>query len=329
MNRATFLDELALQRPVVQAGMAGGVDRGELAGAVSAAGGLGTVGMMGVSAFAQALADARRRAGARPVAANLLVPFIRRGHVERAADDAALTVLHGGISRRWTSALRQRGARVLITVGTREQAIRAIAAGANGLVVQGIEAGGHLVGTEPVTSALPRILEVAGELPVLAAGGVAEAADVRRLLDLGAVAAIAGTRFLLTEESAAHPQYKRRVMGSQQTLATQLFGLGWPLLHRVVPNQATERWCARSELGPVYARLLARASAPIGRLAPLEAMGSLAAWQRPALPLFSPALPLAGMPDSAVERTALYAGETARRLQDIIPAEEAVLRLTP
>jgi hypothetical protein len=58
-------------------------------------------------------------------------------------------------------------------------------------------------------------------------------------------------------------------------------------------------------------------------------MGSLAAWQRPALPLFSPALPLAGMPDSAVERTALYAGETARRLQDIIPAEEAVLRLTP
>ena len=51
--------------------------------------------------------------------------------------------------------------------------------------------------------------------------------------------------------------------------------------------------------------------------------------QRPALPLFTPALPLAGMPERTFDAGALYAGETIHRLQDVIPAAEAVPRLTP
>jgi hypothetical protein len=58
-------------------------------------------------------------------------------------------------------------------------------------------------------------------------------------------------------------------------------------------------------------------------------MGRLAALQRPGIPLFSPALPLDGMPAAAVDRCALYAGETARRLHDVLPAAEAVERLAP
>jgi NAD(P)H-dependent flavin oxidoreductase YrpB (nitropropane dioxygenase family) len=324
------MNDLGLECPVVQAGMGGGVSGGELAGTVSAAGGLGTVGMMAPRAFAAALRDAQRRAPDRPVAANLLVPFIRQAHVDACAEaGVALVVLHGGCSLRWIGRLRRRGLTVFVTVGTQTQARAALAAHANGLVAQGLEAGGHLMGIEPIEEALPKVLDVAGDVPVLVAGGVADADDVRLLLDMGAASAIAGTRFLLTEESAAHPEYKRRVVGAERTLATLLFGVGWPLRHRVVPNAATDRWCARNELGSPVARVMGRISAPLGRLTPLDAMGRFVALQRPGLPLFTPALPLSGMPPDTIDRSALYAGETVSRLHDVIPAAEAVARLAP
>jgi nitronate monooxygenase len=325
-----FLDRFGLACPVVQAGMGGGVAGAELAGAVSAAGALGTVGMMAPSAFASALAQARRRAPGRPVAANLLVPFINRAHIRACIEgDASLVVFHGGMSSKWLHRLRERGVAVFVTVGTARTARRALAGGADGLVVQGSEAGGHLLGVEPLRLALGHVLSVAEGTPVLAAGGVADATDVRRLVDAGAAAAVAGTRFLLTQESAAHGEYKRRVMAAQKTLSTMLFGFGWPLRHRVISNSATERWCHVNELGPPIVRLANRLSAPLGRAVPLDMLGKLVVHQRPGLPLLTPALPLAGMPEHTVDSAALYAGETVRRLNDVIPAEEAVARLTP
>jgi nitronate monooxygenase len=62
---------------------------------------------------------------------------------------------------------------------------------------------------------------------------------------------------------------------------------------------------------------------------PLDMLGKLVVHQRAGLPLFTPALPLAGMPEHTVDSSALYAGETVSRLDDVIPAEEAVARLTP
>jgi NAD(P)H-dependent flavin oxidoreductase YrpB (nitropropane dioxygenase family) len=330
MDARGFLRELGVERPVVQAGMAGGVAAGELAGAVSAAGGLGTVGMMGAKAFASALAQAKRLAAGKPVAANLLVPFITAEHVRACAEaQVALVVVHGGHSRRWLDALRRRGLTVLLTVGTPRQAARALAEGVDGLVVQGVEAGGHLLGVEPVGKALSRVRDAVPGVPLLAAGGVADAGDVSRLLDLGAVGAVAGTRFLLTEESRAHDGYKQRVLGASRTLVTELFGFGWPMRHRVAPNAATERWCKGDERGYLPARLLGRLSAPVGRIAPMEQMGRLAAMQRVGLPIFSPALPLAGMPAAAVDRCALYAGETVGRIHELVPAVAALDSLSP
>lgn len=325
-----YVDRIGLEHPVVQAGMGGGVAGGALAGAVSAAGGLGTVGIMAPGAFGHALDVARQRAPGRPVAANLLVPFVRPAHIAACARArVALVVLHGALSRRWIAALSREAIPVFCSVGTRAEAVTAIDRGADGLVVQGIEAGGHLVGTRPLAEALPGVLEVAGGRPVLAAGGVADAEDVRRLLAAGATAAVAGTRFLLADESNAHPEYQRRVLAADRTLRTLLFGFGWPLPHRVVPNAATERWCAGEELGPGWVRRIGRLSAPAGRLLPLTALDPIVRRQRAGLGLFTPALPLRGMPDDSVDRTALYAGETVHRLHDVIPAAEAVRRLTP
>lgn len=323
-------ERIGLEHPVVQAGMGGGVAGGALAGAVSAAGGLGTVGIMSPQAFATALAQARRRAPGRPVAANLLVPFARRAHVEACVrEGAAVVVLHGGFAPQLVRRLRVAGIPAFQTVAGPEEARRALAQGASGLVVQGWEAGGHLVAREPLEQALPRVLAAADGAPVLGAGGVAEAHDVRRVLATGAEAAVAGTRFLLTEESGAHPAYQRRVLAAERTFATLLFGFGWPLPHRVVPNAATDRWCRASELGPNWVRRAVRLSAPLGRALPLSMLGGVLALQRPGLPLFTPAPPLAGMPTVSVDRAALYAGETTRRLHDVVPAAEALRRLVP
>lgn len=323
-----FLDRLGLDHPVVQAGMGGGLVTAELAGAVSAAGGLGTLGIMPATMFGAQLAAARERADGRPVAANLLVPFTRPTHVRACIDGAAaLVVFHGGIGRRWFGDLREAGVLTFATVGSVEQARAALAAGADGLVVQGVEAGGHLMGEEPLHTLLPRVREL-GRFPVLAAGGIAEYRDVAAVLDAGADAAVAGTRFLMTSESRAHPLYKQRVQDATRTVRTMLFGLGWPLAHRVVANAATDRWLDEAGELPAWVRAVDRASAPLSRVLPLRAGSRMASWQRAAVPLFGPALPLIGMPAAAVERTALYAGETVRRIDDVVPAQEAVARLT-
>jgi NAD(P)H-dependent flavin oxidoreductase YrpB (nitropropane dioxygenase family) len=281
--------------------------------------------------FASALEDARRWAPGRPVAANLLAPFTRRAHVDACIElGAALVVFHGGLPRRWLAPLQAAGLPVFATVGTADEARASLAAGVDGLVVQGLEAGGHLVGAEPVAAALAQVLDVAGDaVPVMAAGGVADAADVRTLLDSGACAAVAGTRFLLTDESAAHPAYQARVLTAQSTMVTTLFGVGWPMRHRVVANAATQRWCSRDELGPRWVRQISRATAVAGRHLPLSALDPLAARQRVGIPLFTPALPLAGMPAESVERSALYAGETLHRIDAVLPAEQAVAKLLP
>jgi nitronate monooxygenase len=323
-------DRLSLEHPLVQAGMGGGVAGGALAGAVSAAGGLGTVGIMAPPAFADAIRTARRRASGRPVAANLLGLFTKRAHVEACISAGAdLVVLHGGAHPAVVRRLREAGILVFDTIGTPEAAARAVAAGIDGLVVQGHEAGGHTVGVQPAVDATAAVRAAVGDLPLLAAGGVADAADVRRLLDAGADAAVAGTRFLLTDEAAAHPAYKQRVLGVTDTFVTLLFGFGWPMLHRVAPNAATRRWCAADPLGPGWVRRMEARSGPVGSAVPIGLLHHMVPLQRTATPLFSPALALPGMPASSIERTALYAGETAARITTVIPAGEAVRGLVP
>jgi hypothetical protein len=88
-------------------------------------------------------------------------------------------------------------------------------------------------------------------------------------------------------------------------------------------------WCTATEAGPAWVRRVGRLSAPVGRRLPLSAMNGIVRRQRVGLGVFSPALPLRGMPAESVDRTALYAGETIHRLHDVIPAAEAVRRLTP
>src|SRR5581483_8236754 len=110
------------------------------AGSVSAAGALGTVGILPPDSMRKELSHARELAEAKPLAANLLVPFVRRAHVEACAGARVdAVVLHAGFSRQLVAQLQRVHAVVLQTVGTPAQARRALADGVDGLIVQGIE----------------------------------------------------------------------------------------------------------------------------------------------------------------------------------------------
>jgi nitronate monooxygenase len=163
---------------------------------------------------------------------------------------------------------------------------------------------------------------------VFLAGGIATGADTRTALAAGASGVIAGTRFLLTHEANASREYQRRIIHADNTIETNLLGLSWPLRHRVVPNAATRRWCRDNGKANALPASLNAASRPLAVLGYFDA-GALMRLQSPARSFFTPLAPLAGMPDSWVDRAALYAGETALRLSEITSAEQAVEELRP
>ena len=316
-----LLGRLGVELPVVQAGMGGGLSGHELAAAVSAAGGLGTIGHTAPDRLAAELRAARERTD-RPIAVNLLLPFARRGHWQ-AAEGADVVVTFWGEPRRRTERpwIHQ--------CGSVEEARAARAAGADAVIAQGVEAGGHVRGSEPVLELVQRVRRDAPDgYPVLCAGGMSERGDVEGALDAGAAAAVLGTRFLLTDESAAHPDYKRRLLAARETLLTELFGMGWPAPHRVVPNAATERWLRRDSRGPGWVRALNRLTVPVASRMQADPHSFPVRSQRPGSPLFSPVAPTEGSPGSLLEAAPLYAGESVRRIESMRPAAELVRELS-
>jgi nitronate monooxygenase len=315
-----LLDRLGLELPVVQAGMGGGLSGPELAAAVSEAGGLGTIGMLGPSPLDAEVAAARRLTD-KPIAVNLLLPFARSADWKAAqAADAVVTF--------WGAPRRRVPGVWIHQCGSMEEALQAGAAGADGVIAQGLEAGGHVRGTVGAQELLERFRAVVGDLPVLSAGAVATAEDARARLDAGADAVVAGTRFLMSTESGAHPDYKRRLLDARETLVTELFGAGWPAPHRVIPNAATRRWLGDDPRGPGWVRAANRITAPVLARVPPSVQARLAASQTPAMPLFGPAAATEGA-DNLVEAGPLYAGECVVRIDDIRPAGELVRELAP
>ena len=308
---------LALEGPIVQAGMGGGLSGHELAAAVSEAGGLGTIGFTGAGALSRELEAARERTG-RPVAVNLLLPFARRSHWE-AAEGADVVVTFWGEPRRHTRRpwLHQ--------CGSVEEARAAQTAGADGVIAQGVEAGGHVRGTTPALDLLEQVkAALPSGYPVLLAGGMAGRDEVARALDAGADAAVLGTRFLLTDESAAHPAYKRRLLEADSTVLTELFGMGWPAPHRVVANRATERWLRAGPRGPRLVRAANRLTAPLASRVQPDPTSGLVRAQRPGLPFFSPVAATKGAPDELLEASPLYAGESVGRIDSLRSAGDLV-----
>ena len=301
--------------------MGGGIAGPELAAAASDAGGLGTIGIGEPDPLRREIAAARERTP-KPIAVNLLLPFARRGHWD-AAREADAVVTFWGRPRRRTEGVW------IHQCGSVEEALAAHRAGADAVIAQGVEAGGHVRGKVPALELLARVRDVlpAG-YPVLVAGGIAEHADVRTALDAGADAAVLGTRFLMSNESRAQVGYKQRLLEARETVLTELFGLGWPAApHRVICNDAAERWLSGDRRGPAWVRALHRALSPAIKRLPGSVQARSLAQQRADRPLLGPAPPAEGTPDALLDSGPLYAGECVARIHDLRPAGELVREL--
>jgi nitronate monooxygenase len=244
--RASLLMALfGLKYPIFSAGMAFAATP-ELAAAVSNAGGLGTVGGSNATELSRQRVSRTKSATSRPFAVNYLLAFPPITLPVALDAGAPIIQFAWGIPTRETiAAIRNRGAKMGIQIGSAAGARRALDVGADYLICQGTEAGGHVQATTTLYEALPAVIEEAKTVPVLAAGGIANGAHIRRALLAGASGVLVGTRFVATKESGAHDQYKRAITRATgaDTVLTVCFQDGWANApHRALRNRTFEMW---------------------------------------------------------------------------------------
>jgi NAD(P)H-dependent flavin oxidoreductase YrpB (nitropropane dioxygenase family) len=148
------------------------------------------------------------------------------------------------------AAARAAGVKVGVQVGSVDEAAAAADAGVDFVVAQGVEAGGHVRGTTSTLVLVPLIADRVRPLPVVAAGGIADARGIVAVLAAGADAAMLGTRFMLTPEANVHRRYREALAGArpEDTVLTTLFDVDWPdAPHRVLRTATVRAWEAAGE----------------------------------------------------------------------------------
>ncbi len=161
------------------------------------------------------------------------------------AEGVSAVTLSWGIDADLIGKIRSAGAKVGVQVGHPEGGRLAAEAGADFVIAQGCEAGGHVQSTMPLETLLAGLHETVGDLPIVAAGGLSTALCVRRVLDQGASAAMLGTRFVATHEANAHETYKQALVSAKasDTAYTNCFDIGWPnSTMRVLRNSTLAAW---------------------------------------------------------------------------------------
>ena len=234
---------LGIDQPIVQAPMAAIPG---LAAAVSNAGALGMV-TLTWSDDAGAVVRETAALTARPFGGNLVLAEDQHRRLDSALE-AGLRIVSfmWGDPSGYIKAVHDAGGVVLHTVGTAEEARRSVASGADVIVAQGWEAGGHVWGTIATLPLVPAVVDAVAPVPVIAAGGIGDARGVAAVLALGAQAAWLGTRFLMAEEMPIHEDYRRRLIAAAETdpqLYPNLYEVGWPdSPHRALRNSTARAW---------------------------------------------------------------------------------------
>lgn len=239
---------LGCDLPILQAGM-GGVARAELMAAVAQAGGYGILGMVreDPELIAQEV-DAVRAQTDRPFAVNLIPsatdPLLLDAELGICLElEVAAMCFFWDVVPSVVARAKAAGCLVLHQVGSLRAALAAEAAGADVLIVQGVEAGGHVRGTASALVLVEQVVR-AVKLPVIASGGFATGASLVAALALGAQGIHCGTAFLTTTESFAHDKHKARVLAAlaEDTVHTDIYALNWPpnTPVRVIRNSVIE-----------------------------------------------------------------------------------------
>ena len=256
MIRTRICDLLGIPHPIVLGGM-GNATTAPLVAAVSNAGGFGT---LGTSAFDAATLDREiasiHERTDKPFGINHLLFQIKEDMYAvtlraRPALVAFAWARKDQNVRDYVQRAHDAGCKVMYSAGEVAEALRAAEAGADVLVAQGTEAGGH-VGWMASLPLVPMMVKAVAPLPVLCAGGIADGRGLAGALALGAEGVLLGTRFLATHESPLHANFKQAIVNSDghDTVLTEIPDLAsqrvWPgAMSRAKRNEFIERWAGR------------------------------------------------------------------------------------
>lgn len=251
---------LKIRHPILQGAMAW-ITGAEMAAAVSNAGGLGTLAAATwkPERLRQEIRSLKKRS-ASPFAVNipLRLPTASGAMAVVLEEDVPIVVLSAGDPMPWAPPLIEAGKIVLQVVFNCEMATRAKESGVHALIAMGVEAGGNLCPDELSTLVLvPQVADIT-QLPVVAAGGIADGRGMAAALALGAEGIQMGTRLLATRECTVHPLYKEAVLKAGDT-DTTVIGRSTGLEFRALKNDLTRKIRAMERRGEKKETIDARA----------------------------------------------------------------------
>ena len=303
-----------LEIPILQAPIESSID---LAIAVSEAGGMGSIQGTWVKpdAAAQLVSSIKDRTS-NPFFVNFVLSFAPHAFEAVVEAGAPAVTLSWGLAPDLVDLAHRNNTTVGVQVGTAGGANAAVDKGADFVICQGIEAGGHVQSTISLSTLLPQVVSVVGDVPVYAAGGLATGTDIAWAMNSGASGVMLGTRFLATKESDSHQLYKQSIVRSSaaDTVYTQCFDGGWKQgAHRVIRNSTLNNWedtgCPPSARRPGEGDIVAR-----------DASGY-------EVKRYSFNKPVKSIVEGDVDDWCLYSGTSCGKVTDIPGASELVHRL--
>jgi len=241
-----LLDILQVEKPILSAPMAGAAGP-ELVAAVCNAGGYGVIPLWGRSKEQVATGiDELRELTDRNFAVNLNLSFPHEDQLEMCIAKGVHGVsLFWGMEPSVIARAKAGGLTVLMSVGNAQEAKTAAQAGADVIVAQGWEAGGHVWGQVSTIALIPAVVD-AVKVPVVAAGGIADGRGMAAAMMLGASGVWIGTRLLASSEATIHEVYRNRILQASETdtqWAHDLYHVGWPdAPHRALSNSTSRAW---------------------------------------------------------------------------------------
>ncbi|GKU97971.1 hypothetical protein SLEP1_g11035 [Rubroshorea leprosula] len=226
---------LGFEHGIVLAPLGPDISGPELVAAVANAGGLGLLRAPDWESpdYLRELIRKTRSLTDKPFGIGVVLAFPHEENIKAILEEkvAVLQLYWGECSKELVMEAHNAGVKVIPQVGSIEDARKAINAGVDAIIVQGREAGGHVIGQDGLISLVPRAVDLVGnrDIPIIAAGGIVDARGYVAALALGAKGVCLGTRFLATQESYAHPIYKRKLVELDKTEYTDVFGRArWP-----------------------------------------------------------------------------------------------------
>ena len=245
---------LGIEYPIIQGGMAW-VANASLAGNVSKAGGIGFIGAANAPAdVVRAEIRKAKEITDKPVGVNIML-------LSQFADDIAQVVIEEGVSvittgagnpAKYMEAWKNAGIKVIPVVASVALAKIMERSGADAVVAEGMESGGH-IGEQTTMTLVPQVVD-AVNIPVIAAGGIADGRGVAAALMLGAEAVQMGTRFVVAKESTVHQNYKNRLIAAKD-IDSEVTGrtIGHPV--RQLRNQMTRQYLSMEKEGVDFEQL--------------------------------------------------------------------------